>query len=132
MIYNYTPKQQRFRIHTVLPKGSLDVASCNLKPLEIKEEEKVTWELPRIPSTAMYEVSFDLKGMDPEAFSETEVFVSGINPVDVMGADPLPGDWDLQGVNFTEVEAPSTVQAAEDEEEEPDYDESGEDLNDEQ
>jgi hypothetical protein len=35
-------------------------------------------------------------------------------------------------VNFTEVEAPSTVQAAEDEEEEPDYDESGEDLNDEQ
>jgi DNA topoisomerase-6 subunit B len=132
LVYNYTPKQQRFRIHTVLPKGSLDMASCNLKPLEIKEEEKVTWELPRIPSTAMYEVSFDLKGMDPEAFSETEVFVSGINPVDVMGADPLPGDWDLQGVNFTEVEAPAVVQAAEDDEEEPDYDESGEDLNDEQ
>ena len=108
------------------------MASCNLKPLEIKEEEKVTWELPRIPSTAMYEVSFDLKGMDPEAFSETEVFVSGINPVDVMGADPLPGDWDLQGVNFTEVEAPAVVQAAEDDEDEQDYDESGEDLNDEQ
>jgi len=132
LVYNYTPKQLRFGIHTVLPKGSLDMASCNLKPLEIKEEEKVTWELPRIPSTAMYEVSFDLKGMDPEAFSETEVFVSGINPVAVMGADPLPGDWDLQGVNFTEVEAPAVVQAAEDDEEEPDYDESGEDLNDEQ
>ena len=130
-IYNYTPKQQRFRIHTVLPKGSLDRSSCNLKPFEIVEEEKVSWELPRIASTAQYELSFDLKGLDQDTFTETEVFVSKINPVDVMGADPLPGDWDLQGVNFTEVEAPEP-QRVEEEEEEPDYDESGEDLNDEQ
>jgi DNA topoisomerase-6 subunit B len=47
-----------------------------------------------------------------------------------MGADPLPGDWDLQGVNFTEVEAPEPP-AVEDEDEEPDYDEAGEELNDE-
>ncbi len=130
-VYNYTPKQQKFRIHTVLPQGCLDLASCSLKPMEVKDGEKVTWELPRIASTALFEVGFDLKGLDQEAFAETEVYVSGINPVDVMGADPLPGDWDLQGVNFTEVEAPAATQA-EEEEEEPDYDESGEDLNDEQ
>ena len=47
-----------------------------------------------------------------------------------MGADPLPGDWDLEGVNFTETEAP-VAEKAEDDEEEPDYDESGEELNDE-
>jgi DNA topoisomerase-6 subunit B len=128
MIYNYTPKQQRFRVHTVLPKGCLDLVSCSIKPLEVMEDEKVTWDLPKIPSTALYELAFDLQGLDQEAFSETELYVSGINPVDVMGADPLPGDWDLQGVNFTEVEAPSAK--AEEDEEEPDYDESGEDLND--
>jgi DNA topoisomerase-6 subunit B len=128
LIYNYTPKQQRFRVHTVLPKGCLDLASCSIKPTEVKEDEKVTWDLPKIPSTALYELVFDLQGLDQEAYSETELYVSGINPVDVMGADPLPGDWDLQGVNFTEVEAPSAK--AEEDEEEPDYDESGEDLND--
>jgi DNA topoisomerase-6 subunit B len=129
-VYNYTPKQQRFKIHTVLPKGSLDVSSCSLKPSEVKEDEKITWELPKVSSTALYEVSFELQGLDQDAFSETELYVSGINPVDVMGADPLPGDWDLEGVNFTETEAP-VAEKAEEEEEEPDYDESGEELNDE-
>jgi DNA topoisomerase-6 subunit B len=129
-VWNYTPKQQRFKLHTVLPKGCLDVASCNIKPSEVKDGEKVTWELPKIASTDVCEVSFDLAGLDQEAFTEAELFVSGINPVDVMGADPLPGDWDLQGVNFTEVEAP-VPEAKEEEEEEPDYDESGEDLSDE-
>jgi DNA topoisomerase-6 subunit B len=129
-VYNYTPRQQKFKVHTVLPKGCLDVSSCNLKPSEIKDDEKVTWELPKIASTTLYELSFELQGLDQDAFSETEMYVSGINPVDVMGADPLPGDWDLEGVNFTEVEAPA-AEKAEDEEEEPDYDESGEELNDE-
>jgi DNA topoisomerase-6 subunit B len=131
LVYNYTPKQQRFRLHTVLPRGCLDVESCNIKPVEVKDEEKITWELPKIASTAVCEVCFDLKGLDHEAYSETELYVSGINPVDVMGADPLPGDWDLAGVNFTEVEAP-VQEKPEDAEEEPDYDEAGEDLNDEQ
>ncbi len=129
-IYNYTPKQQRFKVHTVLPKGCLDLGSCSLQPSEVKEDEKITWQLPKIASTDLYELSFDLKGLDQDAYSETEVYVSGINPVDVMGADPLPGDWDLEGVNFTEVEAP-VAEKAEDEEDEPDYDESGEELNDE-
>ncbi len=130
-IYNYTPKIQRFELHTVVPRGSLMAERCDPRPSEIKEGTKVTWQLPKIPSTGRLDVSFKLDGLEPETFDETELYVSGINPVDVMGADPLPGDWDLQGVNFTEVEA-ATVEATPEEEEEPDYDESGEDLNDEQ
>ena len=79
----------------------------------------------------MCEVCFDLKDLDHETYSETELYVSGINPVDVMGADPLPGDWDLAGVHFTEVEAPAQ-EKTEEAEDEPDYDEAGEDLTDDQ
>ncbi len=63
-------------------------------------------------------------------YQDVELYVSGINPVDVMGADPLPGDWDVEGLNFTEAEAEEPE--AEEADEEPDYDESGEDLNDDQ
>ncbi len=132
LIYNYTPKAQKFKLYTVVPKSSLDVTKCNIKPSEIKEEEKITFNLPRINSTDKLDVCFELTGLDQEAFEETEIYVSGINPVDVMGADPLPGDWDLLGVNFTEIETPSIEGGKEEEEEEPDYDEAGEDLNDEQ
>lgn len=128
-IYNYTPKQQKFKLHTVLPKGALDLGTCSIKPSEIKEDDKITWELPKIVSTGILDLTFDLNGLDQEAFEETEMYISGINPVDVMGADPLPGDWDLQGVNFTETEA--VPEAKEEEEEEPDYDEEGEELNEE-
>lgn len=130
-VYNYTPKQQRFKLHTVVPKGHLVLSSCNIPPSEVREDEKVTWDLPKIPSTGTCEVCFDLNGMDPEAYEETDLYVSGINPVDVMGADPLPGDWDLTGVSFTEEEA-LAPEVKEEEDEEPDYDESGGDLDDEQ
>lgn len=127
-VYNYTPKRQRFNLHTVLPEGCLDEATCKPRPAEVRAEGKISWELPYIPSTDTYEITFSLDGLDADEFDETDLYISGINPIDVMGADPLPGDWDVAGVDFTEVEAPA--QAAE-EEEEPDYDEEGEELEDE-
>jgi DNA topoisomerase-6 subunit B len=129
-IYNYTPKQQKFVIHTVVPKGHLNEKACSLGPSEVKDDEKITWELPRIASTEIYELSFELDGLDAEMFQDVELYVSGINPVDVMGADPLPGDWNVAGLNFTESE--EEIPLAEDADEEPDYDEAGEDLNDDQ
>lgn len=130
-IYNYTPKSQKFNIHTVLPKGRSDLISYSLNPSEVKDDLKVTWNLPRIASTEIFELSFELSGLDKEAFEEMDVYVSNINPVDVMGADPLPGDWDLQGVNFTEVDVIPEADIEEEEDDEPDYDEAGEDLDDE-
>ena len=129
-IYNYTPKQQRFSIHTIVPNGCLEEKSCSLAPNEVKEGEKISWELPRITSTEIYHLTYELSGLDADMYQDVELYVSGINPVDVMGADPLPGDWDVEGLNFTEAEAEEPE--AEEADEEPDYDESGEDLNDDQ
>jgi hypothetical protein len=44
----------------------------------------------------------------------------------VIGADPLPGDWDVKRLEITET-APAAV---EDEEDEVDYDEQKEAIND--
>jgi DNA topoisomerase-6 subunit B len=129
-IYNYTPKSQSFNLHLVVPQGSLDERSVKPMPSEIKDGQKVTWELRRLSSTAKAEISFDLKGLDADAYEENEIYASGINPVFVIGADPLPGDWDVDALAVTEVEAPEAVEEAE--EEEVDYDEQVEVLNDEQ
>ena len=130
-IYNYTPKNQKFKLHTVLPKEGTSLISYSLNPSEVKDDIKLTWDLPRIASTEIFEISFELNGLDKEAYEEMDIYVSNINPVDVMGADPLPGDWDLQGVNFTEVDMVPDVEISEEEDEEPDYDETEEDLYDE-
>jgi DNA topoisomerase-6 subunit B len=138
VLYNYTPRLMRFNLHAVLPAGALDEKSCDPKPIEVKEDGKVTWELRPIHSTDTMVVSFDLVGLDQDAYDENELYASGIDPVFIIGADPLPGDWDLQRMAVTEIPAGEAAAVAEaqeakaesEEEEEVDYDEKGEALND--
>jgi DNA topoisomerase-6 subunit B len=92
-IYNYTPTGKRISLHTVLPKDYLE--STEPKPKEVRDDGKVTWSLGSIKSTEKTEVVFELHGLDEDEYDEVELYVSRINPVLVVGAEPLPGDWEL-------------------------------------
>jgi len=129
IIYNYTPHNTRFNLHAVVPAGYLDKESMDPKPIEVKEDGKITWELRPIKSTETVEVRFDLVGLDQELYEENELYASGIDPTLIIGADPLPGDWDVQRLQVMEVEAPEAA-VIEEEEDEVDYDESKEALSD--
>jgi DNA topoisomerase-6 subunit B len=130
IIYNYTPHSTRFNLHAIVPAGYLDAESMDPKPIEIKEDGKITWELRPVKSTETMEVKFDLVGLDQELYEENELYASGIDPTLIIGADPLPGDWDVQRLQVTEVAAPEAA-VIEEEEDEVDYDESKEALSDE-
>jgi len=75
-------------------------------------------------------VKFALLGLDPELYDENELYASGIDPTNIIGADPLPGDWDVQRLSVTEVAAPELAETVVEEEEEIDYDEQKEALSD--
>ena len=126
-IYNYTPQSQKFNLHMVLPPGSFDYKGLQFFPTEVRDDGKASWELQKIASTDRLDVNFALTGLNKDDYDENEIYSSGINPVMIIGAEPLPGDWDVKGLEITEsVETPTT----ENEEEEVDYDESTEALND--
>jgi DNA topoisomerase-6 subunit B len=130
-IYNYTPRQVRFNLHAVVPAGSLDMEATDPKPMEVKEDGKVTWELRHIRSTEKQTVRLVLTGLDPDLYDENEIYSSGIDPTMIIGADPLPGDWDVAGLKVTEVPAEiPALKEEEAEEEEVDYDEQTEALSD--
>jgi DNA topoisomerase-6 subunit B len=124
-VHNYTPKSQKFNLHAVVPSENFDSNACDPKPKEIQEDGKITWELKRIPSTEIGHTTFELFGLDEDEYDETELYVSGINPTSVVGAEPLPGDWDLK------MKPPTVEEVTEEEEEELDYDEVKEELEDE-
>ncbi|MDH7508312.1 MAG: DNA topoisomerase VI subunit B [Methanomassiliicoccales archaeon] len=130
-VYNYTPKTQSLFLHVVVPSGALDANSILPEPSEIRDNSKLTWQLSRIPSTEQVEVSFELVGLDADSYDENEIYVSGINPVLVIGADPLPGDWDLEDMKIEEIDVCAETGIEQEEEEEIDYDEEGEVLSDE-
>jgi DNA topoisomerase-6 subunit B len=113
-LYNYTSSRKKFNLYAVVPEGSIDEKSISLKPARIRKSGKIRWELKAIPSTDKIDIMFRLKGLDKDDFDEAEIYVSGINPVQVIGAEPLPGDWDLD----EEIQEPSTLDDFIEEEEE--------------
>ncbi len=103
-VYNYTSASKKLTLHVVIPLEALDAASLNPKPSEIKPDGKLAWKLPRIPTTSSSVLGYELKGLEKGDYEEAELYVSGINPAQVVGAEPLPGDWDLEALDVTEEE----------------------------
>jgi DNA topoisomerase-6 subunit B len=128
-IYNYTPRQMRFNLHAVVPASATALLRSEPRPVEVKEDGKITWELKPIRSTEKSTVSLELEGIEPELYDENELYASGIDPSMIIGADPLPGDWDVARLKVTEVPA-EVAPTPEEEEEEVDYDEQTEALGD--
>ena len=128
-LYNYTPKTQKLHVHMVLPFDKVDEKTLKLQPEEVRDGTKVTWKIDKIASTDMFELAFDLKGVDADEYDDNELYVSGIDPASVIGADVLPGDWDLEHVKITEGVAEPDESA---ENGEVDYDEGAEVIGDEE
>ena len=126
-IYNYTPTAQKFNLHMVLPPGAFDYKGLQFFPTEVRDDGKVSWDLPKIASTERFDLNFALSGLNKDDYDENEIYSSGINPVFIIGAEPMPGDWDVKGLQITQSEE---APVPEDEDEEVDYDESTEALND--
>lgn len=104
-VHNFTSKERRLALHALLPLEYVDPASVEPRPQSVDPPGRVTWELPPIATTDRFVLAFDLTGLDGEDYEETDLYVSGISPQRVVGAEPLPGDWDLEAEDVIEGEA---------------------------
>ncbi len=126
-VHNFTDAGKKLNLHVLLPRG-LEAKSIEPKPSDVRDDGKITWELKRIDSVDKASVSFVLDGLDEAEYDESDIYVSAINPALVIGAEPLPGDWELDYGEFeTEEGAPPPAEA---DEGEIDYDEAEEALDD--
>jgi len=123
-LHNFTSAGKKFNLHVLLPRGAT-LAKAEPKPYEVKEDGKVSWELKRIGSVERESVAFEVAGLDKDELDDPELFASGISPELVIGAEPLPGDWDL---NYHEFETEEAAPKEEEPEGEVDYDEAEEAL----
>src|SRR5438046_6634701 len=99
-IHNFTSAGKKLNLHLLMPRG-IEAKSIDPKPTEVRDDGKITWELKRIDSVTKSSISFTLDGLDEAEYDESDLYVSGINPGLVIGAEPLPGAWEL---NYAEVE----------------------------
>jgi len=126
-VHNFTSAGKKLNLHLLLPRG-IEAKFIEPKPAEVRDDGKITWELKRIDSVTKSSLTFVLEGLDEAEYDESDLYVSGINPGLVIGAEPLPGDWEL---NYAEFEGEEAAAPEAEDEGEIDYDETEEALDDE-
>ncbi|MFQ5907346.1 MAG: DNA topoisomerase VI subunit B [Thermoplasmata archaeon] len=109
-VYNYTGARKRLTLHAALPPEALDPTTMAPSPARLSPEGKASWELPWIRPTERVVVAFQLEGLRRVGYEGGELYVSGAPTSQVVGADPLPGDWDLQATGMPE-EGPMTEES---------------------
>jgi len=117
-IYNYTGSEKNFQLHARVPRNCLNETILSDYLLDVNEDGKVTWAIQDLPPSAKLTLEFQLDGDMSDVLDENDVYVSGLNPAMVMGADPLPGDWGIKDMDVTELDSDENDYVDEDDDEE--------------
>jgi DNA topoisomerase-6 subunit B len=124
-ITNYTPRPRVLELFVEIPPE--EFAAATFAPAPVGTEPalgRAWWTLPKLlpNGRTTLEVTFPAN-TDIDA-SDFDWYVAGIDESHVLGADPLPGDWDvrLPRTIVEAAEAAAAESAASTEEEEVDYD----------
>ena len=102
-IYNYTDNVRNFGLHAQVPKESVNLALFTDPCFrELDDAGKAFWEVKDLQPSTSTVIAFELNGEMADTFSNDDIYISGINPTIIMGAEPLPGDWGIKGIEITE------------------------------
>ena len=102
-IYNYTTQPRSIRLHAQVPKEAVNLSLFSGEYfLDMNDEGKANWEIKDLAPSTSTKVSFELVGEMADTFDADDIYFSGLNPVIVMGAEMLPGDWGIKGLDIVQ------------------------------
>ena len=93
-VANFTSKHQNFVLYGDYPLGNL------VETDGITEEDYVKWNVDIKPISYKH---FYFVLEDADKYGETNYYVEGISPNIVIGAEPLPGDWNIKLSEIEEI-----------------------------
>ena len=94
---NYTASEKKVKLFLELPSEALgDGFRAEPAPETVQPElGRASWDTFRLRTNELREVAFTWpRGVRPDA-SDVDVFLAGVDEAHLLGADPLPGDWDV-------------------------------------
>ncbi|HEV2519526.1 MAG TPA: DNA topoisomerase VI subunit B [Thermoplasmata archaeon] len=123
-VTNYTPRARVLEVFVELPPESVRGARFEPEP-EGSDAElgRVWWTLAKLPPSGRTRVSVLWSGPVELDASDPSWFVAGVDEGHLLGAEPLPGDWDVRLPKaLIEAAASGPLDATLSEETEVDYD----------
>jgi len=98
-VSNYTPKRQRFTVQIPLPENAVHEIS-QIKPVR-DEKNRVEFEMGLAPSESA-EVKIVLTGLKKDEYTRNEIYVTGVDPALLVGAEPPSGEMDIESLEVIE------------------------------
>jgi DNA topoisomerase-6 subunit B len=87
---NYTCQKQQFVLYAIKPHEAV-LHSVSPFADEVTETY-LKWKISNLASNAKMEICFELTNIDKGDFDENDLYVGGINPLHVIGAEKWEGD----------------------------------------
>ena len=83
-VRNYTQKKRKFKLIAEHPEAFVQ----NIKPKPKKVNDgSIIWELSDLKPVENRDLSFELVGLEKGALDEADLFIEGIDPINVVGAE---------------------------------------------
>ncbi len=94
-LMNYTPKKRAMNLFFEKPYPETEVLSSNIEP--VYDGDHLEFEIEELsPSDGQnIVIEFD-GGLEKEDLEGSEVYIEGVSETKLIGAEPLPDDWDIE------------------------------------
>lgn len=94
-IRNYTPKKREMNLFFEKPYPETTLLSSNIEPDH--DDDHLEWKIEEMKPSETKEVSIEFDGdLEKDDLAGTEVYIEGITETKLIGAEPLPDDWDIE------------------------------------
>ncbi|MFP4000845.1 MAG: DNA topoisomerase VI subunit B [Thermoplasmata archaeon] len=102
-IMNYTPKDRELNVFFEKPYPETELLSSNLTPEH--DGDHLEWKLEKLKSseTTTLTLEFD-GGLEKDDLDGTDVYIEGVGETKLIGAEPLPDDWEIELAEIEEVD----------------------------
>jgi len=126
-VTNYTPRARVLEMFCEIPPEVMAVARFEPAPDGTEMElGRAWWTLPKLAPNGRTQLAIAFPPRTDIEASDIDWYIAGIDEGHLLGADPLPGDWDVRLprtiVEAAEQDAAEAAATGESPEEEVDYD----------
>jgi DNA topoisomerase VI subunit B len=124
-VTNFTPRPRVLELFVEVPPDDFSLASFDPAPDGSEAAlGRAWWTLPKLAPNGRTKIAVRFPPRTDVEANDLDWYVAGIDEAHVLGADPLPGDWDvrLPRTIVEAAEAAAAESAASGEEGEVDYD----------
>ncbi|MGC2034798.1 MAG: DNA topoisomerase VI subunit B, partial [Thermoplasmata archaeon] len=123
IVTNYTPRLRVLEVFAELPPEMLTGARFEPEPAGTDAElGRVWWTLERLPPSGRSEIRATFPSAGGAEPTDLSWYVAGVDEAHLLGAESLPGDWDVRLPRALIEAAERGEEAVEAEEGEVDYD----------